>query len=251
MENKKEREEILELTEDMVVKDSKGKKGRRVVITIAIILAAFLLGYWAWWSIETDKIAKSVLESDIPKSVLELQKQIQDVQAKLDEIEAKLKEMEESIAEAEAEKATTDEEREWLIAALELANVKQNKGIEHVLIKQFINDPFTFGFEGDATPKVVKKWAKKRAHQIATLAGYYDWKFGREVRVKKANSIAYLLVKENGKIKVKEYTKDKTCNFKTEPESIQELAENFASAKFKGDKPGGINQQYEYLFTGG
>ena len=98
MENKKEREEILELTEDMVVKDSKGKKGRRVVITIAIILAAFLLGYWAWWSIETDKIAKSVLESDIPKSVLELQKQIQDVQAKLDEIEAKLKEMEESIA---------------------------------------------------------------------------------------------------------------------------------------------------------
>jgi len=29
MENKKEREEILELTEDMVVKDSKGKKGNK------------------------------------------------------------------------------------------------------------------------------------------------------------------------------------------------------------------------------
>lgn len=269
---KKEREEILELTEDMVVDDDKGKKVRRVVITILIILVACFLGFWAWWSIETAKIAKSVAETGIPKRVLELEKQFRDFQVRLDEMKAKLKEIE-SIAEekekealaAEAkEKATKEQERRAFVEILNLATPKEGEGIESTFIRQLIANPHLLEgdkkliekypqlvYRGDINDKEgLKKWTGTSSNILAVLLEYYDWKFGGEVRVKYADKVAYRLVIGNdGKLLLQVYVKDKDGNFPTEPQLTQKLAKDFSSAKFKADIPGGI-QSWEYPFIG-
>lgn len=205
--------------------DRKENKGGRIRFgTIAIAIALLLLILWAVWSVwisnrfEQTKMMLAKAQSELA-----------------------------SFKESQAAPAPAAPQ-----GVPEIAIVRKGEGIEHALIRQLINDPFTYGFEGDATPETVKKWAQKKAHQIATLAGYYDWKFGREVRVKKPDFVTYLLVVDSGgKMLIEEYTKDNEGNSKTEPESIQELAKDYGSTKFKADKPGGIQHQYEYLFTGG
>lgn len=67
----------------------------------------------------------------------------------------------------------------------EEAIVKDGEGIEHALIRQL----------RVAEPERGKKWAQKRAHQIAVLSGFVD-SGGNEVRVKDGSDqvqVAYVL----------------------------------------------------------
>lgn len=248
MENEKEREreETIELTEDMVVKDGglKGKKGR-VVITIAVILAAFLIGFGVWWSIETAKKVKGIERLD---------KQLKSAQAELNEIKTELDKLKEALAFEQEEKALDE--------ALELATAKRTEGVEHTFTRQLRMNPYLLEndselvkkhprlvYQGDtADEKALKKWAQTAANILSGLFGYYDWRFGGEVRVKVPDKIAFLLVTDtNGKIKAQEYIKEDN-NFKDGPERTNKLANNYSDAQFLGDSPSNLGT-YVYIYV--
>lgn len=133
---------------------------------------------------------------------------------------------------------------------LKIAIVGKGEGIEHALIRQIIFVPELYGYKGDTgDKKAVKKWAQKKAHQIAILAGYVDAKTGNELRVKgQGGDVAYVLRADSElKLSVVQSCKDKDGNF---PESgsktlkTLKLAKDFQSAAFQGN----IDvQSYEYL----
>jgi hypothetical protein len=131
----------------------------------------------------------------------------------------------------------------------EMATVKKGEGVEHALIRQIAANPENFGFVGNKEDaKAVKKWAGKKAHQIAIKAGYVDMKTGREIRVKLADKIAYVLVKDkDGDSAVYEFEKGDDGKFKNIPIQINKLSPDYVSAKFLGDSPDEV-QGYEYVF---
>jgi hypothetical protein len=92
-------------------------------------------------------------------------------------------------------------------AQIVLATVRKGEGIEHALIRQLVDDPMNYGFTGDQNDSAaVKKWAGHQAHVLAIKAGYYDWKFGAEVRVKAPNTTAYVLQEDaDGNLQIGEY----------------------------------------------
>lgn len=95
------------------------------------------------------------------------------------------------------------------IDLMDLATIRKGEGVEHAFIRQLQALPVKFGFAGDlADETALKKWAGRQAHLIAIRTGYYDWKFGVEVRVERPG-VAYLLQNNNdGVLRVVEY-KDK------------------------------------------
>ena len=97
---------------------------------------------------------------------------------------------------AYAAPSTQSDLRKFTQAQVALATVHQGEGIEHALIRQLTADPANYGFTGKKDDeKAVKQWAGRQAHLLAIKAGYVDWKFGAEVRVKTANTTAYLIQK--------------------------------------------------------
>jgi len=137
---------------------------------------------------------------------------------------------------------------------LELATIGKGEGIEHALIRQLADDPENFGFDGDVNnSEEVKLWAGNEAHSLAIEAGYYDQKFGGEIRVKVSDKIAYVIQKDdNGNVEVAQYVKDDNGNFPDTPQSIQKIALDYSQATFLaygGD--GSKLPSYEYFFAEG
>jgi hypothetical protein len=138
---------------------------------------------------------------------------------------------------------------------LKLATVGRGEGVEHALIRQLVADPSEYGFSGDVSNKrAVKKWAGRRAHFVAVRAGYFDWKFGAEIRVKHPGKTAFLLEKNsNGKFQVAEYkvSSHDGSGVSPEPQKTLTLASRTAHSEFLG-WPGAHASipVYEYLYTG-
>jgi hypothetical protein len=93
-------------------------------------------------------------------------------------------------------------------AQLALATIHKGEGIEHALIRQLVDNPGSYGYTGDENDaKAVKRWAGHEAHVLAVKGGYYEWKFGAEVRVKVSDKVAYVLQENaDGDLQVAEYT---------------------------------------------
>lgn len=94
---------------------------------------------------------------------------------------------------------------------LEQATIQSGRGansIEGVFIKQLVNNPKGFGFQGDSDDVgAVRQWAGRQAHIIAMDNGYFDKDSGQGIRMK-ASSIdhnAYVLKNTNSGIGVDEY----------------------------------------------
>jgi hypothetical protein len=136
---------------------------------------------------------------------------------------------------------------------VKMATVRKGEGVEHALIRQIITNANAenFGFIGNKQDaKAVKKWAGKKAHQIAIKAGYVDLKTGREIRVKFADKVAYMLNQDkDGNLTVCEFEKGSDGKFKNIPTQINKVINkvslDYSSAKFLGDSPNGV-QYYEY-----
>ncbi len=96
--------------------------------------------------------------------------------------------------------------------ALERATIGKGEGIEHALKRQLMENPKTFGFEGDlGDESKIKSWAGAEAHRTAIKAGYVDPKTGQEVRIASSGvgKAAYVLdVDGQGNIYVHEMYKD-------------------------------------------
>ncbi len=107
-------------------------------------------------------------------------------------------------AAAESQPNDQQEKEKRLVAQFERAVIRKGDGIERILIRQLIADPQAFGFTGDAAH--VKAWAGTTAHLIAVHAGYFDWKFGAEIRIVHPGKAAFILEKsaEDG-LRVVEY----------------------------------------------
>ena len=113
-------------------------------------------------------------------------------------------------------------------AAAQTATIKsasivgKGEGIEHPLIRQLVADPsivdgqqvvcgkkeISLEFDGDTDDKAaVKHWAGRVAHLITTCGiGKVDSKFGGEIRVSAANTVAYVIEKDDaGALSVAEY----------------------------------------------
>ncbi|PLX27118.1 hypothetical protein C0583_04790 [Candidatus Parcubacteria bacterium] len=94
---------------------------------------------------------------------------------------------------------------------LRLATIHAGAGsnsVEGVIIKQLVDDPKEFGFNGDLNDQTeIKRWAGSQAHRIAIDNKYFDPQTGQGVRLK-ASSIdtnAYIIKNEGGRIVVQEY----------------------------------------------
>jgi hypothetical protein len=117
--------------------------------------------------------------------------------------------------------------------AMKKAIVGKGEGPEHTFIRQLIDDPQVFGFDGDVKNiAAVKIWAQRKAHNIAVEAGYYDWKFGGWVATNQPNKVAYVLETINDSIFVKEFVKESDDNFPDTPENIRQTASSYSQAKF-------------------
>ncbi len=92
-------------------------------------------------------------------------------------------------------------------AQMQLAIAHKGEGVENTLIRQFAADPATYGFTGKQDDvKAVHRWAARQAHLLAIKAGYYDWKFGAEVRVASPDKMAFVIQKDAaGNLTVVEY----------------------------------------------
>jgi len=128
-----------------------------------------------------------------------------------------------------------------------LALLGKGDGVEHTFIRQLMAHPKIYGFAGDASNSAeLKKWAGREAHLIAIRAGYVDWKFGAEIRVKRSGSgkVAYVLENDgHGNIRVIESV--------VHGNSFQEVRTLQASSsgnQFLGTPGHGHLQPYEYRF---
>lgn len=92
-------------------------------------------------------------------------------------------------------------------AQMQLAIVHKGEGVESALIRQFAADPVQYGFSGKQDDAAaVNQWANHQAHLLAIKAGYYDWKFGAEIRVRAPDKMAYVIQKDDrGNLEVVEY----------------------------------------------
>lgn len=79
----------------------------------------------------------------------------------------------------------------------EVALVHHAEGPQHPIIRHLIAAPKEWDFAGDvADARAVKEWAGTEAHRLAEDAGIVDWKFGREMRVRKADTVAFFLERD-------------------------------------------------------
>jgi|GEM_PF-4976010 len=126
------------------------------------------------------------------------------------------------------------------------AIVHQGKGIEHVLFNQLKGNPALakelsehIKFKGDLSNDAV---LKNLAHRAALETGYVDKTTGAEVRVGKADSIAYELRMDKGKIVVDEkLVKMVDGKFVADGNPIESHVQGEDSAKFEKEA-----DAYEY-----
>ncbi len=92
-------------------------------------------------------------------------------------------------------------------AQMQLAIVHKGEGVESAFIRQFAASPAAYGFNGKQNDaKAIHQWAGHQAALLAIKAGYYDWKFGAEVRVAVPDKTAYVIQKDAaGNLTVVEY----------------------------------------------
>jgi len=225
-----ETDQELELLNETKPGKQKKQSRKRFTIVTGIILAAVVI-FWGFWSVWISERLKQT-EKDLRNAQAELKKAQMSV-----------------VLSAQAEPKTEAAGKEAVSAVSRTAIVQKGEGIEHALIRQLQEDPFTYGFEGNATPKTVKKWAQKKAHQIAILAGYVNQKTGEEVRVRgKGENIAYILTVDKAKISVEQYSVDQTGSFNPDPDQVNQLASSYDDAQFHG-VPDEL-QAYEYIHKG-
>ncbi|MDO8593108.1 MAG: hypothetical protein Q7R92_05085 [bacterium] len=102
---------------------------------------------------------------------------------------------------------------------IEIGLVKKGKGIEQSLYQQikahFNEYKDELKFKGDANNhREINKFAQRQAHLLAEKMGYVDSAGGKEIRVRPADQVAYILERdENGELAVKEYYKNVGGNF--------------------------------------
>ncbi len=94
-----------------------------------------------------------------------------------------------------------------------MAGVHKGEGVESPLIRELIAHPAiaqgtAYRFTGDTqNPEAVKAWADHTAAVLATKAGFVDWKFGREVRIARANTVAFVIQRHNNSLRVAQYAR--------------------------------------------
>jgi len=235
----------------------------RVAKIAGVIGLVLILVLWAFWSVwisdRTEKDAKSAhfWREKWQKAADAEKASAQSARDELKKTQDELKNVQAELAALKEAQAKEPEEQKALAGIIKLATIKKGKGIEDGLYRQLFADPWAYGFDGDTNNKsAIKKWAQKKAHQVAILAGYTNYKTGEEVRVKgEGGNVAYVLTVDKDKISVEEYTVDQyTGNFNSEPEQINQLADSYDRAQFKGDMQdeGLIGlQAYEYIYKEG
>lgn len=144
-----------------------------------------------------------------------------------------------------------------------LATIGKGEGIEHAFIRQLVADPeivkgvkikvlgkvYDLTFKGDkSNAKELKKWAGWAADLIAQNQGYVNFATGREIRVKVANRVAYVLEKAGDSVIIGEYEKDAEGNFKDSPSDAKQSSGDEMSL-FEGDTSAGVQKNYEYVYT--
>ena len=142
------------------------------------------------------------------------------------------------------------------VAATDSATIviAKGEGVEHALIRQLLANPYYWGYVGSFTNRVaVRKWAGSEAHRLAILAGYVDYKTGKEVRVAKVGTVYQLARDNNGKIVVYEYASYQDFQSgSVKPTDINVAASSFKEAKFAGADKDTAKlhvQEYEYIYT--
>ena len=90
---------------------------------------------------------------------------------------------------------------------MRLGIAHKGNGVESALIRQFAANPVAYGFNGKQDDvKAIRQWAGRQAHLLAIKAGYYDWKFGAEIRAVTPNKMAFVIQKDaTGNLTVVEY----------------------------------------------
>ena len=132
---------------------------------------------------------------------------------------------------------------------LKLAEIGKNEGVEHAFIRQLMVDPSTFGFGKVEDAKDPKKWAGREAHRLAVKAGYVNLKTGKEIRVKVAGKVAYVLQKDkDGNLGVNEFQKGADGKYGN-PADTNKLAPDYKSASFEGKDVKAKVQWYEYVWA--
>lgn len=141
---------------------------------------------------------------------------------------------------------------------LQLAIVRRGEGIEHALIRQLAASPKEFGFAGDTKDAArVKNWAGREAHVLAIRAGYVDWKFGAEVRVKAPDRVAYVLEKSVvGDLRISQREVAPGGNVADPSQRPSQKVQNitvvgsYLQATFLGNPGNERIRPYEYIYTG-
>ena len=138
-----------------------------------------------------------------------------------------------------------------LAEKLKLATVGNGEGFENPAIRELASTPESCGFSGDVSQAAaVKAWAQRKAHLVAIRAGYYDWKFGAEIRIKGPNKVAFVLECGGGDVlRVGGYTVS-GGDLQSTPQNVQKLAGSYLQAQFLGTPGSEHLQPYEYLYIG-
>lgn len=201
---------------------TRGRPYKTIALAAVLTLIIAALLYWGFWSIKT--------------------------YFRLDDTEDALKEARSALTKAQADLKKLLAEKAASISAgkIKSATLGQGEGINHALKRQLMAAPYVWGFEGDIQNfGPLKKWAETTAHQFAILAGYVDYRTGREIRVRgSGKNVAYVLGVSEGKRMVQEFTIGPDGNFKASPDETNYLAGSYAEAKFQKDL-----SPYEYMMT--
>jgi hypothetical protein len=94
-----------------------------------------------------------------------------------------------------------------------MAGVHQGEGVENPLIRQLAADPAiaqgtAYRFTGDMhNAEEVITWADHEAAVLATNAGFVDWKFGREVRIARANTVGFVIQRHGTTLRIMQYAR--------------------------------------------
>lgn len=125
------------------------------------------------------------------------------------------------------------------------AVIGKGEGIEHALIRQYMESPKTHGFidgGGDFSDKqALRKWAEREAHKAAVNYGYVDAKTGKEIWMRKSaiGNAAYVLNKDGS---VSEFIKDDKGYFlHAESHPLHDV--------FEGKKVEGRNMMEEHEYV--
>jgi hypothetical protein len=130
--------------------------------------------------------------------------------------------------------------------------VHSGEGIESPLIRQLIADPSLAGFSGNRDDaRAVKQWAGRQAHLLAIKAGFVEWKFGEEMRVKYPGVSAFRIEKDStGKLTIVEYAVSSMMSAGASgysQVSVHQVAATVTTSHFIGPMDGTTHFQTAYM----